>query len=76
MYATEPVTITNAGQSQVITKAFTLNSGWIRSNLGASVFVSGSGGNAILNGRAAELCDASATGIAPSSLGRVKALYN
>lgn len=71
--ATEPITITGEGQSQTITKAFTLDSAWVRSNLGVAVFVQATDKN-VLNGRGTELTEDNA--LTPASLGRVKALFN
>jgi len=69
----EPITITNAGQEQIIKRTFTLQSGWKRADLGVSVLVQKLVAKEVLNGRGAKLVEGVA--VNPTSLGRVKALY-
>jgi hypothetical protein len=73
-YATKNVTVTSKGQSENFSHDFTLQGGWNVANLGVSVFVQDPTGKEIKNGRGAKLVAGSA--VAPTSLGRVKALYN
>jgi hypothetical protein len=67
------VLISDPGNTQIVSKEFTLNGGWVLANLGVSVFVQDPNKN-ILQGKATKL--ALGTGVAPSSLGKVKALFN
>lgn len=69
----EPITITNPGQEQIIKRTFTLQSGWKRADLGVSVIVQKLVAKEVLNGRGIKLVEG--VGVAPTSLGRVKALY-
>lgn len=66
--------ITAAGQTQTISKSFTLDAGWNKANLGCSVYVQKFSNKNMLNAAATKLVEGNA--IAPASLGRVKALYN
>jgi hypothetical protein len=70
----KPVTITNANDTQEIGTTFTLDSGWNAANLGVSVFVQHLATKEIKQGRATMLVEG--VGVTPTSLGRVKALYN
>jgi hypothetical protein len=72
LYQTQTLTISNAGQAQVINKNFTLNPSWVTSNCGFSVWVQDPSKN-VLNGRAVKL--AVGTNAVPTSLGRVKGLF-
>lgn len=69
----EAITIKNANEEQVIKRTFTLNAGWNKANLGVSVLVQSFMGKTILNARATKLVEG--VGVEPTSLGRVKALY-
>lgn len=69
----EAITITNAGQEQIIKREFTLNAGWNKANLGVTAFVQNLTAKDIKNGRAAKLVAGNA--VEPSSLGRVKAMF-
>lgn len=70
----EAVTVTNANDTQEIGTTFTLDSGWNAANLGVSVFVQHLAGKEIKQGRATML--EAGVSVTPTSLGRVKALYN
>jgi len=70
----EVITITKANDEQVIKRTFTLGAGWNKGNLGVSAFVQKLAGKHVLNGRATKLVEGVA--VAPTSLGRVKALFN
>jgi hypothetical protein len=70
----EPITIKNKNDVQVIKRAFTLDAGWNKANLGVSAWVQNLMGQTILNGRATMLVEG--VGVEATSLGRVKALYN
>lgn len=72
-FATKDVTITGQGQNQEFTHEFAIQSGWKEADLGLSVFVQDPTGKEIKNGRGGKL--ESAYAVAPTSLGRVKALY-
>jgi len=72
--ANEAVTITNANETQEISTTFTLDSGWNAANLGVSVFVQHLAGKEIKQGRATML--EAGVSVTPTSLGRVKALFN
>ena len=74
MYPADALTVTKKGQSQTFKREFTLNAGWNRANLGATVIVQRPAAKTILNGRATRLVEGVA--VAPASLGRVKALFN
>lgn len=67
------LTITQAGKEQTIKRTFTLNAGWDRNHLGVSAFVQRNADKEVLNGRAAKLV--AGVGVAPTSLGRLRALY-
>ena len=71
---TKDVTITGANETQEISTTFTLDGGWNTANLGVSVYVQDPTGKEIKQGRATKL--EAGTSVAPSSLGRVKALFN
>lgn len=71
--ATTPLTITDSGQSQGFEKTFDVDPGWNQGNIGTTAWVQGPNTDAeVHNATAAKV---SAIGIAPSSLGRIKALY-
>jgi hypothetical protein len=70
----EALTITKAKDEQIIKRTFDLDAGWNKNNLGVSVFVQNLVGKEILNGRAVKLIPGVA--VEPTSLGRVKALFN
>jgi hypothetical protein len=70
----EAVTITSANETQEIGTTFTLDSEWNAANLGVSVFVQHLMGKEIKQGRATML--EAGVSVTPTSLGRVKALYN
>jgi hypothetical protein len=70
----ETLTAKNANDEQIIKREFALGSGWNTANLGVSVFVQNPSSKAILQGRATKLAEGVA--VTPTSLGRVKALYN
>jgi len=72
-YKTATLTISNPDEAQVISKSFNLSGSWVKSNLGVSVFVQAPNKN-IYNGKATMLT--LGTALAPTSLGRVKALFN
>lgn len=67
------LTITQKGQKQTIKKEFTLGGSWAKGNLGVSSFVQKNSDKSVLNGKAVKLI--SGVDVAPSSWGRVKALY-
>lgn len=69
----EALTITQPGQEQIIKKTFTLGSTWKRADLGATVIVQRLVAKTIYNGNATKLVEG--VGVSPTSLGRVKALY-
>jgi hypothetical protein len=69
----EVLTIKNANDEQVIKRTFTLKAGWNKANLGVSAFVQKFAGREILNGNAKKLV--AGVAVEPTSLGRVKALY-
>lgn len=71
---TKNVTITNANETQEISTTFSLDAGWKKADLGVSVFVQDPNGKEIKQGRATML--EAALNVTPTSLGRVKALYN
>jgi hypothetical protein len=71
---TKNVTITNANETQEISTVFALDGGWKKADLGVSVFVQDPNGKEIKQGRATML--EVALNVTPTSLGRVKALYN
>ena len=70
----EVLTVTKKGQEQTIKRTFTLDAGWNKANLGVSAFVQKFATREILNGRATKLVEGVA--VVPTSLGRVKALFN
>ena len=70
----EALTITKANEEQIIKRTFDLDPGWNKNNLGVSVFVQNLAGKEILNGRGIKLIQGVA--VEPTSLGRVKALFN
>lgn len=65
--------VNKAGQEQVIKKTFTLQGNWKRADLGATAFVQKLVAKNVLNARGTKLAEG--IGVEPSSLGRVKALY-
>jgi hypothetical protein len=70
------VTVTKANQFQEFSHVFTLKSGWNTANLGVTAFVqckTWPDEKLIQNGAAARLVEGGA--VAPTSLGRVKALF-
>jgi hypothetical protein len=69
----EVITVKNANDEQEIKRTFTLNASWNKANLGVSVWVQNFAGKRILNGRATKLVEGVA--VTPTSLGRVKALF-
>jgi len=71
---TKDVTITSQGQNQEFEHEFTVEGGWVEANLGLSVFVQDNAGKEVKNGRVG--IPESAYAVAPTSLGRVKALFN
>lgn len=71
---TKDVTITAANESQEIGTTFTLDGGWKLADLGVSVFVQDPSGKEVKQGRATLL--EAGTSVTPTSLGRVKALFN
>jgi hypothetical protein len=73
MYPADALTVTKKGQSQTFKREFTLNAGWNKARLGATVIVQRPATKAILNGRAAKLVEG--VSVTPASLGRVKALF-
>ncbi|NIT36060.1 MAG: hypothetical protein GTN49_06120 [candidate division Zixibacteria bacterium] len=73
-FATKNVTITQKGQWEEFSHDFTLQTGWKLADLGASVFVQDPNGKEIKNGRGTKLV--AGTAVSPTSLGRVKALFN
>jgi hypothetical protein len=70
----EVLTVKNVNDEQVIKRNFTLDAGWNKANLGVSAWVQNFAGKQILNGRATKLVEGVA--VTPTSLGRVKALFN
>lgn len=73
-FATKNVTVTSKGQSENLSHDFTLQGGWKVADLGVSVFVQDPNGKEVKNGRGTKLVAGSA--VSPTSLGRVKALFN
>jgi hypothetical protein len=71
---TRNVTITSKSQSEEFSQTFTLDGGWKTADLGVSVFVQDPTGKEIKQGRATML--EAGTSVTPTSLGRVKALFN
>ncbi|UCH78723.1 MAG: hypothetical protein JSU81_01875 [Candidatus Coatesbacteria bacterium] len=71
---TKTLTVTGQGQSEEFSHEFTIQSGWNEANLGLSVFVQDPTGKEIKNARAG--VPESAYAVTPTSLGRVKALFN
>jgi hypothetical protein len=68
------LTITNATQTQEYEYTFTTQTGWKRADLGITAWVQGpSSDREVHNAAAAKF---NTTAVAPSSLGRVKALFN
>lgn len=72
--ATKNVTVTNKGQSEEFSHEFTLQGTWKVADLGISVLVQNNSTKAMANGRGTKLVSGMA--VAPTSLGRVKALFN
>lgn len=72
--ATKDVTITNPGQTEDFSNVFTLNAEWVKSNLGVTVIIQNDSTKNIAQGNATML--ANAINVAPSSLGRVKAMFH
>jgi len=70
----EAIVIKKRGEVQTIKRTFSLQGGWKRAGLGVSAFVQKLAGKQVLNGRATKLVEGIA--VAPTSLGRVKALFN
>jgi hypothetical protein len=73
-FTTKNVTITGQGQNEEFTHEFTIQAGWNEANLGVSVWVQDPTGKEVKNARAATL--ESAYAVAPTSVGRVKALFH
>ncbi len=71
---TKDVTVTAANETQEIGTTFTLDGGWKLADLGVSVFVQDPTGKEIKQGRATML--EAGSSVTPTSLGRVKALFN
>ncbi len=67
------VTIMTTNQTQEIGVEFTLDGGWVTSNLGVSVFVQNPSDYVMAQGRAHMLV--SGVNVSPASLGRVKAMF-
>jgi hypothetical protein len=72
--ATKNVTVTNKGQSEEFSHEFTLQGTWKVADLGISVLVQNNGTKLVANGRGTKLVSGMA--VSPTSLGRVKALFN
>ena len=72
--ATTGLTITNANQTQDFEYTFTTQSSWKSDDLGVTAWVQGPNTEAEVHNAAAAKFDNAA--VAPSSLGRVKALFN
>jgi len=68
------VTISSSSQSQVFEHTFNVTTGWKRADLGVTVWVQGPNSDAEVHNGDSKKFDS--TGVAPSSLGRVKALFN
>jgi len=73
-YTSKNVTISNGGESQLFTHTFTLNGAWNPNNLGISVIIQNPTSKVCANSAAAACV--TGTGCAPTSLGRIKALFN
>jgi hypothetical protein len=71
--ATKNVTVTNKGQSEEFSHEFTLQGSWKVADLGVSVLVQNNSTKLMANGYGTKLVAGMA--VAPTSLGRVKALY-
>jgi hypothetical protein len=72
--ATKDVTITGANETQEISTTFALDASWKTTDLGVSVYVQDPNGKEIKQARATKL--EAGTSVTPTSLGRVKALFN
>jgi hypothetical protein len=72
--ATTNLTITSANQTQDFEYTFTTQSGWKTADLGVTAWVQGPNSDAEVHNAAAVTLVSAA--VAPSSLGRVKALFN
>jgi hypothetical protein len=68
------LTITNATQTQDYEYTFNITTGWKRADLGITAWVQGPNSDAEVHNATAAKFDT--TAVAPSSLGRVKALFN
>jgi hypothetical protein len=72
--ASTALTISSANQTQDFEYTFTVQSGWKADDLGVTVWVQGSSSDAEVHNAAATTFDNIA--VSPTSLGRVKALFN
>lgn len=72
--ATKALTITNQNQTQVFEHTFNLQSAWKRSDLGVTAWVQGPNTEREVHNAAATKF--SSISVSPTSLGRVKALFN
>jgi hypothetical protein len=72
--ATTGLTVTSANQTQDFEYTFTTQSGWVSENLGVTAWVQGSSSDPEVHNAAAGKFDNVA--VSPTSLGRVKALFN
>jgi hypothetical protein len=72
--ATTALTITNANQTQDFEHTFTVQSGWKRADLGVTAWVQGPTTDKEVHNAAASKFNT--TAVTPSSLGRVKAIFN
>jgi hypothetical protein len=68
------VTISSGSQSQVFEHTFSVSAGWKRADLGITAWVQGPNTDAEVHNATSDKLNT--TGVAPSSLGRVKALFN
>lgn len=73
LYST-PVTISNSNQTQVFEHTFNITAGWKRADLGITAWVQGPNSDAEVHNAASKQFNT--MGVSPSSLGRVKALFN
>jgi len=71
--AQTPVTISGNGQTQDYEYTFTLDPSWKRADLGFTAWVQGPSSDAEVHNAVAKVFDR--TGVAPASLGRVKATF-
>ncbi len=72
--ATKSVTITSKGQSQTLDHTFNVTAGWKRADLGITAWVQGSSSDREVHNAVSDKF--STLSVSPTSLGRVKSLFN